>query len=702
MKKLFLPLLVIVLVSLACRIGATPDLATPVATLAAVPATPVLPTAVPSAAPPALATPTPLAVPTATPVPLRPTPLVIPAGGEQPVQISGDFKFTNDIIETYYVEQAVALVDMYGFVTRNDEWEIPINGQVLGFLKLDAANKEGTYELQLPMLPEGTYFDFTRGGKLPGVQVFAVSYWPNLSGGPYSEGDDRTLGWPDYLASVVTDSGNKNEVVGGKLVVWAPDDKEQFPTGFGPDGLLFTQDDPLGPLPAGYSIIDLDQKPFGIERKLHPQVALYEPKDAAVKDFSKLSYSAAFQQMVDFLKKAYAFNGIAGKEPNWNQLSASLMPRIQQAEAKNDATAYFQALQDFSLAFKDGHVGIEGGDIGQQILAKGVASGYGLAIRELDDGRAMVVFVTNNGPAKAAGIEVGAVIQQVNGLPVKDAITATKIFSPESSDFGRRYEQARYLFRAPVGAEAKITFQPAAGAAKTVTLKAVNERQSFYVTSLYRNYDPTALPVEYRILDSGLGYVKVNSNYDDLNLIVRLFERALKTFTENQVKGLIIDMRLNSGGAPLGLAGFLTNKVITLGTVEYYSETTAKFEPNGKPDRFWPNQNQYHFARMALLVDQACFSACELESYGFSQVSGMAVIGMYPTGGVEAEVSRGQVKLPAGFTAQFPTGRFVLPDGSLFLEGQGVKPTVRVPITAENLLSQDDVVLKAAEDRLSK
>ena len=103
---------------------------------------------------------------------------------------------------------------------------------------------------------------------------------------------------------------------------------------------------------------------------------------------------------------------------------------------------------------------------------------------------------------------------------------------------------------------------------------------------------------------------------------------------------------------------------------------------------------------MALLVGQACFSACEIEAYGFSQLPGMLVVGMYPTGGVEAEVARGQFELPAGMQAQFPTGRFVLPDGSLFLEGQGVRPTVRVPITAENVLSQNDVVLRAAEDRL--
>jgi C-terminal processing protease CtpA/Prc len=69
---------------------------------------------------------------------------------------------------------------------------------------------------------------------------------------------------------------------------------------------------------------------------------------------------------------------------------------------------------------------------------------------------------------------------------------------------------------------------------------------------------------------------------------------------------------------------------------------------------------------------------------------------------VEAEVARGQFELPEGIKLQFPTGRIVLPDGSLFLEGQGVQPTVRVPIDEQSVLSKDDVVLKAAEAALTK
>jgi hypothetical protein len=99
---------------------------------------------------------------------------------------------------------------------------------------------------------------------------------------------------------------------------------------------------------------------------------------------------------------------------------------------------------------------------------------------------------------------------------------------------------------------------------------------------------------------------------------------------------------------------------------------------------------------MAVLVGLACYSACELEAYGFSQVPGMLVVGQYPTAGVEAEVARGQFRLPEGFSLQIPTGRFTLPDGSIFLEGRGVQPTLHVAVNEETALSTEDVVLKAA------
>ena len=621
----------------------------------------------------------------------------------QPTEITGTFTYTNDIITTYYVENAVALVDMYGFVKRDKEWQIPIDSQTLGFLQIDPKAKTGKYSLQLPAAPLAQMVDVDNNGRKDnGVQVFAVSYWPNLTGGPYSEGDDPSRGWPTYLASIVTDSENQDEVVSGNLVVWAPDANQKFPTGFGADKKLFTADDPVGSIPAGYSIVNLDKEPFTVSQTPKPSLPLFEPKEAAIKDFSKESYTKAFDDMFNVIKQNYAFNGIQGKEPDWDKLYAELQPRVADAESKHDANAFYLALRDFTWAFKDGHVGLNGGDFANQDFSNAVAGGYGFALRELDDGRVIVIYVMDGGPALQAGMKVGAEVTQFNGKPIKAAIASAHSYSNQSSDFAIRYQQVRYLLATSVGTEAKVTFVNPGEQPKTATLTAIAEHNSFSRTSLYYgvNTDPL-LPVEDKIITQGdaqIGYISINSNYDDLNLVIRLFQRALQQFEARKVAGLIIDLRYNSGGAPLGLAGFLYNKDIVMGQLEYYSDKTKKFEPEGEPEKITPNVEQYHFDKMAVLVSPACFSACELEAFGFSQVPGMMVVGQYPTAGVEAEVSRGQFQLPGGMSLQVPFGRFLLPDGSLFLEGQGVKPTLKVPVDEKTALSTDDVVLQAAID----
>ena len=627
-----------------------------------------------------------------------------PAGARQLTELTGKFSYTNDIITTYYVEHAAALVDMYGFVKRDKEWKMPVDSQVLGFLKLDEKSKSGEYHIQLPELPRAQFVDVNHDGKQDaGVQVFATSYWPNMVAGPYSEGDDPSFGWPNYLASTVIDSENEDEVIGGKLVVWAPDAKQQFPTEFGADGKLFTQDDPVGTIPAGYSVIDLDKKPFAISQDASQDLKLYEPNDVAIKDFTKLSYSDAFKQMITILRKEYAFNGIAGKGPDWDALDREFTPRVAEAESNHDAKAFSAAIHDFTLQFHDGHVGVSEDPNVSALFRQQFGGGYGFVGRELDDGRFIVTYVLKDGPAAKAGMTVGAEVTAFGEKPIKQAIGEVKPFEgPFSTDFGLRTAQAHYLVRAPVDTETSVTFANPGKPATTARLTAVQEFESYLQSLPPRNSDPSTLPVEARTLESGIGYIKVNSNYDDLGLIIRLFQRALKTFQDNKAPGLIIDERINPGGAPLGLAGFFTTQEIPLGQTQYYSEKTGTFVPEGQADKVRPNEEQYHFDKIALLVDQNCTSACEIESYGFSKLPNVTVIGQYPSGGVEAEVARGQFELPEGIKLQFPTGRIVLPDGSLFLEGHGVQPTVRVPIDEKSVLSSDDVVLKAAEAELTK
>ena len=623
---------------------------------------------------------------------------------DQPYEITGSFTYTNEIITEYYVEDAVALVDMYAFVKRDKEWVIPVSSQTLGFLKIDAEKKTGEYSLQLPEVPLGQFVDVDNNGDSnTGVQVFSVAYWPNLTGGPYSEGDDRSRGWPSYLASIRADSEKEDEVIGGKLVIWAPDDQQQFPTGFGADEKLFTADDPVASVPAGYSIVDLDKTPFEFTRDAKPELTLYEPPDSAVKDFSNDSYSDAFDKMVDFLRQEYAFNGIKDKEPDWDKLVADLRPRVVKAEQNHDPDAFYAALRDFTYAFKDGHVGMNAGDLFTKDFQARYVGSLGFNVRVLDDGKVLVKYVAPGGPAEAAGMKPGALITKMDGKPVREVIDSQPLFfGLQSSPVGTLYSKSIMLTRTKPGGQVTVSFINPGSQEQSANINSFREVDNL-LDELGYNQSRGLVPVELQILkvnDKTIGYIKINTNSDDLNLLIRLFERGLKGFQEQKVEGIIIDLRNNGGGAPLGLAGFLTDQEILMGQLQYYNSVSGKFEPEGEPEKVTANQNQYHFNKMAILVGLNCASACEIEAYGFSKVPGMMVVGQYPTGGIEAEVSRGQIKMPEDISMQFPTGREVLPDGSLFLEGVGVQPTIKVPINETTVLSTDDVVLKAAEDAI--
>ena len=94
-----------------------------------------------------------------------------------------------------------------------------------------------------------------------GVMVYAIAYWTNTWGDPYLE--ERDLfggGWSTAYASTRIDPNPsaKGEVIGGTYLVYAPDDEQGFPSGFGDDDLLFTEDDPTVLLPQGYTIVNLD------------------------------------------------------------------------------------------------------------------------------------------------------------------------------------------------------------------------------------------------------------------------------------------------------------------------------------------------------------------------------------------------------------------------------------------------------------
>jgi C-terminal processing protease CtpA/Prc len=634
---------------------------------------------------------------TSTPLPAAP----VQAGEEnpdEPVFISGSIPYTSPFFINTISQPFVMLEDQAGFVQRDKDFMFPINGQVLGPVVIHE-DESLTYSLHLPTVPQGTMVDVdNNGGEDAGVQIFAIAYWSNTWGDTFLEKRDGT-GWSTAYASTLTNPANQDEITGGTLVVWAPDDQQSFPTGFGPDGLLFTEDDPVDLIPAGYNIVNLDQEPFQFTKSGQPEITLNEGV-VAVNDFKDLSYSETFRSLFDKVSREYPFT--VEKGIDWDALDAEFTPRVESA---NSSEEFYLALKEFTLRIPDGHANMT---FNPDVYYQSYGGSFGMVLAKLSDGRVIVTDVLPNTPAFSEGIQVGAEITTWNGQPVTDAMdTVTPFFGPYSTEHTLKLAQVNALTRVPPESSVDITYRnPDAGSETQTSLRAAVEYETLLMSFPNADLDQLALPLEGEILDeSGIAYVRLTTFSDDYQLMARLWDHYIQGLIDEEVPGLIIDLRANGGGS-LGLAmnfaGYFFDQEIPLYQSYYYSEQSGEFEETDRPTKIEPGPLLYE-GKVALLVSPDCVSACEGFAYAMQTNGRSSIIGHYPTAGAFGEVGRGQYELPDEINMQFPTGRpESLDNNELVIEGTGVIPDLTIPVTEESALGLVDTLLEAAIQELTR
>jgi hypothetical protein len=346
-------------------------------------------------------TPSPIPTPAATFTPLPSNPIDPGQVNEdEPVFIIGDIPYTSPFFLNTASEPYVMLEDQAGFLLRDNEYPFALESQAIGPVEIHE-DLSLTYGLALPSIPQGAYFDLDNDDiQDTGVQVFAIAYWSNTWGGPFLEERDGT-GWSTAYASTITDPDNDGEIIGGLLVVWSPDEEQGFPTGFGEDGLLFTEDDPTETIPAGYSLVDINNEPFQVYKEARPQITLIEG-DIAVNDFKELSYVDAFDALFEKASIEYPFT--EDKGINWEALYKKYSPLISNAKNENE---FYIALRDYTLDIPDGHVGIT---LNPDVFFDDQGGSFGLILTELSDGRVIVTDIVPDSTGGKAGIQVGAQI----------------------------------------------------------------------------------------------------------------------------------------------------------------------------------------------------------------------------------------------------------------------------------------------------
>lgn len=619
-----------------------------------------------------------------------------------PVLIHGEANYTFPAFGTFFSEPYIVLRDGAYLVDRDIEYEDAEISQVFGKITSDPFESPFTYQLSLPIEPLVAFRDVDNDDRIEtGVMILEVQLAQNMLGDPFQEKRDFITG---LLSSAIfsEDARDLLEVSGGKLLVYAPDDEQGFPSGFGDDGYLFTEDDPTVLIPQGYTLVDLNTDPFTFDRSREPFVELNEPVQIEANDFRDMSYVEAFDAMIDLFREEYAFTEY--KELDWDAISEAFRPRVEDAQAENDPVAFRQAIRDFAWSIPDGHVGAP---ISNAEFQEAIAGGVGMSIREVDDGRVIVHYVLPGGPAEEEGIQLRAEILEVNGVPIQEALENTIPWSaPFSTPDFERLQQLRYVIRFPLSQEeVEVVYQnPGEDVSSRAVLPIMSERESFNYSSFASGLTGIEPPLEYRILDSGFGYIKIYSFADDLPLTLRLWERALSVMIANEVPGIILDMRQNGGGAAYladQMPAYFFDEELNLGFSAFYEKEVGDFyyHPEEASRFVLPAEELRYRGSVAVLIHPFCQSACESFVYNLTLQERAAVVGQYTTSGLGGSVV--PVFLPGGVTTSITNGRSLDADGEIYIEGKGVAPTVRVPVTVETLFSSGDPVLEAAIAHLS-
>lgn len=295
----------------------------------------------------------------------------------------------------------------------------------------------------------------------------------------------------------------------------------------------------------------------------------------------------------------------------------------------------------------------------------GTYCGVGMLVSSDKQGRLVVLRVFKNSPAQAAGLLPGDVILSADGEAVSAETT-----------------EAMNMATARIKGEAG-TYVTLSLLRREQTLELKIERNSVSVNR-----------VEYQILDGNVGYLVLYEFFGDAVSGVR---EALNAFEEAGVRGIIFDVRSNTGGQ-LDICLDICDMVLPEGLIVYTEDR------NGRRENYYSDAEHCEIP-MVVLVNEMSASASEIfaaaiQDYGVAKIVGTKTFGK--------GIVQTQYEFPSdGAGMQLTTSRYFTPKGRS-IHGEGVTPDVVVEMNDAYDASiyapdmNNDNQLKTAYDELLK
>jgi Periplasmic protease len=450
---------------------------------------------------------------------------------------------------------------------------------------------------------------------------------------------------------------------------------------------------------------------------MYAGVLRYNP----VSDLSGMSYSKAFVTMNERLSREYPFG--EWKKIDWNERRGKYEPIFKQAEEDHNFELYYKTLREYLFSLRDGHIKIVNDNVydGNKVFKKEVGGGFGLSTVQLDNGKVLVSLVLENSPADQNGIKLGAEIIMWDGVTGKEAFDRTTWSETNmATNEVQRFNQGRFMVRAPIGKEVQAEFRNW-GETESVRTKLTAYDDRFETLKKtkpkFTQADLDASPIEGEILDNGYGYVRIRHFLRKSNVTApeKSLADLLKTFQEKHVKGLIIDLRNNPGGEDqlaANLAGFFVKEEKLYEYVSYYNRYTGEFERNRNEVVKIKPAKPYFDGKVAILVNSLTGSSGEGMPLALKGLPNVKIVGFTSSSGSFGLVSSPiEIQMPEGYTIQFPDGRSLNQDQAIQGDADqsgvgGAVPDIKIPLNEEtfkeSVMDGQDVELKYAIEAMER
>ena len=292
-----------------------------------------------------------------------------------------------------------------------------------------------------------------------------------------------------------------------------------------------------------------------------------------------------------------------------------------------------------------------------QIETKGKFSGIGIEI-SLKERILTVVSPIEGTPAYQAGIKAGDQIVKINGTTTKNATLL----------------EAVKMIRGPKGS--KVTL--------TINREGFQAPKDFVIT---REIIPIR-SVKARVLDDGIGYIRVANFQDQTDHDLRAFLKKMKQ-RQMPFKGLILDLRNDPGGL-LEQAVRVSDEFLKSGLI-VYTEGRSR------------NQNMRFFARsgqeekvanvpMVVLINEGSASASEIVAGALKDQKRALIVGTKSFGKGSVQTI---IPLDDGSALRLTTALYFTPSG-VTINDKGINPDVVVedkPVPTESFQKLRDEAL---------